>query len=86
MARDPGDEGDERRLIDVSETEVLRAGEIIEFIAENSVTPGGGQMEKDLRQREGQDDRRPERRGKAAASRPQVNSPFHRFVTSRARG
>ena len=45
MPRDPRDERDQRRLIDISPIEVLAAGQVIKFVAENSVTVRSEEME-----------------------------------------
>ena len=45
MPRDPGDERDQWRLIDISPIEVLAAGQVIKFVAENSVTVRSEEME-----------------------------------------
>ena len=46
MSRGPGNDSDERRLIDIAPVEVLTAGEVIKFVSKNSVTPGGEKVEK----------------------------------------
>src|SRR5205807_4252952 len=52
VPRNPGDEGDERRLIDVAGAEMLGAGEIIQLVAKDSVTARGAEMEEHLGDRQ----------------------------------
>ena len=82
MPRDPGDEGDQRRLIDVAEVEVLGAGEIIQLVAKDSVAAGGEEMKKELRDSQQQHDGRAGEKtmGHGRAGARQVNCPFHLVV------
>lgn len=57
MSRNPGDERDQRRLIDISPVEMLRAGEVIKFVAKNSVAAAGDEMKDQLQASEAQDER-----------------------------
>jgi len=56
MPSDPGDEGDQRRLIDVAGIQMLGAGEVIKFVAKNSVAVRDQEMEDELRGCEDQND------------------------------
>ena len=44
MSGGPGDERDQRRLIDISAIEVLAAGEVIKFVAKNSIAASRKQV------------------------------------------
>ena len=46
MSRGPGNDSDERRLIDIAPVEVLTAGQVIKFVSKNSVTAGGEEVKK----------------------------------------
>jgi hypothetical protein len=56
MACDPRDKRDQRWLIDVAGAKMFGTGEVIEFVAENSVAVRDQEMEDKLRGREGKDD------------------------------
>src|SRR2546423_1018787 len=56
MPRDPGDERDQRRLVDVTGVEMLGTGEVIKFVAKNSVPIRDQKMEDELRGGQGKDD------------------------------
>ena len=58
MPRDPGDESDQRWLIDITEGQMLGAGEVIQLVAKDSVATGGEKMKKKLRDSQQQDDGR----------------------------
>ena len=45
MARDPGHERDQRRLIDIAPGQMFSAREVIEFIAKISVVIGSGELD-----------------------------------------
>src|SRR4051812_10223471 len=56
MSCDPGDERDERRLIDVTGAEMHGTGEVIKFVPKNSVTVRDEKMENEIRGRDREDD------------------------------
>src|ERR1700687_3907122 len=58
VPRDPRAEGDERRLIHVTEVEMFGAGEIIQLVAKDSVATSGEKMEEEFRKREAHHNRR----------------------------
>ena len=41
MTGDPGNDGDEWRLIDITPVEMLAAGQVVKFVAKNSVAIRG---------------------------------------------
>ena len=79
----PGDEGDERRLIDVAGAEMLGAGEIIQFVAKDSVTARGAEMEENFGSRQEDHNRRPAREtiGACAIRARDVKCRLHRPMT-----
>jgi hypothetical protein len=56
MSRDPGHEGNQRRLIDVTGPQVFGTSEVIEFVAKNSVAIRDQEVEEELRGGENQND------------------------------
>ena len=57
MARDPGDEPDQRRLIDVTRAKMFGTGQVIKFVTKDSVAIRDEKMEDEVRGRDRQDDR-----------------------------
>src|SRR5262249_1844841 len=58
MPRDPDQQRDERRLVDVAPGQMLRAGVVIHLIAEDAVTHRGKQVEEQLGEGDVEHDRR----------------------------
>src|SRR5438477_306150 len=79
VPRNPGDEGDERRLIDVAGAEMLGAREVVQLVAKNSVTARGAEMEEHLGDRQQDHDCRSARKtiGASAISARNVKSLLH---------
>jgi len=50
VASDPGEHGDQRRLIDVAEREMLRASEVIKSIAKITVPSRSSNMQYEIAQ------------------------------------
>ena len=76
MPSDPGDEGDQRRLIDVARVQMLGTGEVIKFVAKNSVPVRDQEMEDEFRGCESQNDC-----GAARTAISPVQSPLLRMLT-----
>ncbi len=45
MTSEPGNQGDGGRLVHIAQIKVFSAGEVIKFIAKDSITPGGEEMQ-----------------------------------------
>ena len=52
MAGEPGDEGDQWRLVNVAPGEMFAAGEVIQFVAEISVMIDSGKLDQQPADRE----------------------------------
>ncbi len=85
MPRNPGDEGDQGWLIDVPGGEVLGAGEIIQFVAKDSVAAGGEEMKNELRESQQEHDGRTGEKamGHGRSGARQMNCSFHLVVAAR---
>ena len=59
MTREPGEEGDERRLVDVSPGQVLSAGHVIHLVAEIAVAIGSEELKEEKCGGDEEDNRRP---------------------------
>ena len=51
MACEPDDEGDQRRLVNIAPGKMLRAGEVVHFVAKDAVARGRKQMEGEIGER-----------------------------------
>src|SRR5437762_2647846 len=79
MPRDPGNHGDERRLIDVTEVQVLGTSQIVQLVAKDPVPSGREKMKKELRDRQRKHDGRTGQKtmDRRRPGPRKVNYPFH---------
>ena len=58
MTRDPGDQPDEGRLIDITPVEMLTAGQVIKFVSKNPVAIRSEQVKEQFYAGQREDNRR----------------------------
>jgi hypothetical protein len=58
VPREPGNEGNQRRLVHIAPSKVLSTSKVVEFVSKDAIARGGEEVDEKFDRREIKDDRR----------------------------